>query len=120
VDGPILSVLVALPNRTRFTPFVEVGRLFVTYSSVEINPAWGNAHGIDGYQTFEIVNTKDGSVLGVGCSIQLSRSIEMDVIYRQIKASVVVDHILLDNVQNNDREFPLDSSWLGAGVQYRF
>ncbi len=119
VGGPILSALVAWPNQSRFTPFAEVGQWFMS-GSVDLNPAWANAHGIDGYQEFEITKYKGGMVWGGGCAIQLTRNIEMDLIYRQIKASILVDHILLGSVAHADSEFPLDSSWMGAGVKYRF
>lgn len=119
VGGPILSALAAWPNSTRFTPFVEVGQWFMS-GSVDLNPAWANAHGIDGYQEFEITKYKGGMVLGGGCAIQLTRNVEMDLIYRQIKASILVDHILLGSVAHSDSEFPLDSTWMGAGVKYRF
>lgn len=119
VDGPILSLLVALPNRTRFTPFAEVGKMFMS-SSVDVNSDWANAHGIQDYQSFEITDEEGGDVWGIGCSIQLTRNIEMDVIYRQIEASVKVDHVLLGHIQQQNCEFPLDSDWFGAGVKYRF
>jgi opacity protein-like surface antigen len=119
VGGPILSAFAAWPNSTRFTPFAEVGQWFMS-GSVDADPAWANAHGIEGYQDFEITECKGGSVLGAGCAIQLTRHVELDVIYRQIKASIMVDHLLLGSVAQSGREFPLDSNWMGAGIKYRF
>ncbi len=119
LDGPILSLLAAWPNSTRFTPFVEVGQWMMS-GSFKANSDWGNAHGIDGYQDLEVAKEKGGFVFGGGCAIQLTRHLEMDVLYRQITASVEVDHVLLGTVRASGREFPLDSSWLGLGIKYRF
>jgi len=119
MDGPIFSALAAWPNRTRFTPFAELGWMAMS-GSFEEDPAWANAHGRLNYQRFEIVEKKGGDVWGFGCAIQLYRQVELDFIFRRLKASVVVDHILLGNIQHNDREFPMDSDWYGMGLKYRF
>jgi hypothetical protein len=84
--------------------------------SFDSNPAWSKG----GYQDMEVTGTKDGTVLGLGCAIQLGKRVEMDLIYRQIKAALVVDHVLNGSVRASDREFPLDSTWMGAGIKYRF
>lgn len=119
VNGPILSLLGAWPNHTRFTPFAEIGQMVMS-ESVDVNPEWANAHGIQGYQDFNITDTKGGTVLGAGCAIQLKKGFEMDILYRQITASVIVDHTHLGVIEQHDREFPLDSNWFGIGLKYRF
>jgi hypothetical protein len=119
VDGPILSLLAAWPNSTRFTPFAEVGQWMMS-GTFKADSEWANAHGIDGFQDFEVTKEQGGQVWGGGCAIQITRNVEMDVVYRQIKGSLLVDHILLGDVVRSDRKFPLDSTWMGAGVKYRF
>lgn len=113
--GPILSLLAAYPNGTRFTPFAEAGMMLIS-GSFDANPAWSQGD----YQDMKVTGTKDGTVLGLGCAIQLGKRVEMDLIYRQIKAALVVDHVLNGSVRASDREFPLDSTWMGAGIKYRF
>ncbi len=117
-DGPILSLLAAYPNRTRLTPFAELGYLFFT-GSFDAAPEWGNAHGIEGYQDFAIVQENGGFVWGLGCAAQLWRNWEVDILFRQITASVVVNHVIGSDTRPNDYEFPLDSNWFGFGVKYR-
>jgi hypothetical protein len=119
VDGPILSLLACWPNSTRFTPFAEVGQWLMS-GSFSADPEWANAHGIDGYQDFEVVKEEGGMVWGVGCAVQITRHVEMDVLYRQIEGALIVDHVLLGGVQHAGKKFPLDSNWMGAGIKYRF
>jgi opacity protein-like surface antigen len=119
VHGPILSALLAWPNQTRFTPFAELGQMLM-FSSVKTDPEWANAHGIPNYQDFVITDEKGGFLWGVGCAFQLNRELELDAIFRQINASVIVDHTLGGHVRHGDKEFPLDSDWFGVGLKYRF
>jgi hypothetical protein len=121
IDGPIFYGVLALPNRTRVTPFVELG-MMVPSGSFDANSAWANAHGIQGYQTLDVREVNGGEMWAVGCDIRVKEGWSCNLIYREIKADIVVDHVLLGslNQSNSNRPFDLSSSFVGGGVSYCF
>jgi hypothetical protein len=121
IDGPIFYGVLALPNRTRVTPFVELG-MMVPSGSFDANSAWANAHGIQGYQTLDVREVNGGEMWAVGCDIRVNKGWSCNLIYREIKADIVVDHVLLGslNQSNSNRPFDLSSSFVGGGISYRF
>ncbi len=121
LDGPIFYLTFALPNKTPVTPFVEFGRMNLS-ASFESNPAWANAHRIQGYQNLVVREVNGGDMWAVGCDIHIKKGWSCNLIYREIKADIVVDHVLLGslNQSNSNRPFDLSSSFVGGGISYRF
>jgi len=121
VDGPIFYGILALTNRTRVTPFVELG-MMIPSGSFEANSAWANAHGIQGYQNLVVQDVHGGEEWAVGCDIRIKEGWSCNLIYREITAEMIVDHVLQGSVneQNSNRSFDISSRFVGGGISYHF
>jgi opacity protein-like surface antigen len=100
-------------NRTRFTPYANVG--IARYRSrFFVSPDWL----IPG-RHFEVDDTKGWFVSG-GCNVALSRHLGLDALYRHSQLDAVIGRAFFNPRRHRSGAFPMRNDLIGAGLFYAF
>jgi opacity protein-like surface antigen len=116
--GPIFYVLGCFPNRTRVTPYAEIGE--VRYgTSFDVDPDWSRG----GLRTMEVQDSS-GLVLAAGLDIRIWDGLSAGVYYRQVDAEKVAADAYTAygaaKISKPGDGFPIRNDAYGLTVKYTF
>jgi opacity protein-like surface antigen len=115
-SGPTVSGQLRFPNRSRYTPFLEVG-LLIYQSYFDHSDAWRNARGDRNSHLIDI-DDQYGYRLGVGCDIDLNEDWSLLVMIERASLEIDATYYLYGDVWD-EVTLPLDHMNYGIGVKYR-
>ncbi|MDP6631470.1 MAG: hypothetical protein QGH42_03710 [Kiritimatiellia bacterium] len=116
VSGPSVSAQFCLPNRTRYTPFVEASLLLYNTSFDHLD-SWRNARGDANSHVLDI-HDENGFRLGLGCAISLAKDWSLVLTAERTYLEVDAIYYLYGRLADTTT-FPLDNTRYGIGVKYR-
>ncbi len=116
VSGPTVSGQLRFPNRSRYTPFLEVG-LLIYHTYFDHLDAWRNARGDRNSHLIDI-DDQYGCRLGIGCDIDLNEQWSLVVMLERASLEVDATYYIYGQVRD-EVTFPLDHTNYGIGVKYR-
>jgi len=113
--GPTISLQCYIPNRTRYTPFVEAG-LLIYNTYFDHLPAWRDARGEVNSHVLEI-HDENGYRLSLGCDISLTENSSLLVTVEHTSMKVDATYFLNGRLADTTT-FPLDNTRYGVGLKY--
>lgn len=115
MDAQILYLFLSVPNDTRFTPFLEIGRGSYD-NSFDPRPAWSAG----GLRRFDLEDSS-GSHFALGLDIMIGKGWCANLYYRQ--SDVQVDGVYVYNGDARNPEpftFTTEHAAYGVGLSYTF
>jgi hypothetical protein len=113
-EGPILYVTGCYPNRTRATPYCELG--YVMYNThFDENRSWSS-----GGRRAITVHDSSGPVLAAGLDVRVWRKISAGVYYRWVDADTVKAEFHSDGELMERGDFPIRNEAYGLTLKFVF
>jgi hypothetical protein len=114
ISGYIPYLQAAWDNKTRFTPFIQVGYAFYK-SKFDTIPNWSNG----GRKVMNLDSTT-GFELAGGLGIRIYKNLSADVFIRQMNVDDITGEYLMDGHKQSDIIYTMSYTAYGAGLNCRF
>lgn len=143
LKGPALSLMLRLPNQTRFTPSAGIGYTWLT-SSFEHNPAWYNGFGgvtkeadydawvaagsppwpNHGYRREIMLDDTTGLLLIGALEYRITDHLDFNIFIQHMEVQEVGTTYTLsfggNPFETTQAEFPMSNTSYGAGIRWTF